>query len=105
MKVIPLTQGYVAVIDKVKYKFIKKYTWRVTRSGGKGRKHGEPYAATTIKGKKIYMHRLLMGLPEGLQVDHINKQTLDNRCENLRIVTQSENNRNRIKYKKTHRRK
>jgi len=44
--------------------------------------------------KNVMLHRLLTGAPEGLVVDHINHNTLDNRMDNLRVVTQSENVRN-----------
>lgn len=57
------------------------------------------------QGKKIYLHRFLMDSPEGLIVDHINHQTLDNRRENLRVVTHSENMKNRIKWYKIRNRK
>ena len=40
------------------------------------------------------MHRLLTGCPVNLEVDHINGKPLDNRLENLRIVTKSGNQRN-----------
>lgn len=39
----------------------------------------------------ILLHRLIMGFPEGLVVDHINDDPLDNRRENLRIVTRGQN--------------
>ena len=100
MKVIELNEGMVCVISRTDYHKVKKYSWRVSRSQGKGRKIGQPYAATIVKKKKIYMHRLLLGFPENMVVDHINNQTLDNRRENLRIVTQLENRRNAINVKK-----
>lgn len=41
------------------------------------------------------MHRLLMAAPPGLVVDHINRDSLDNRKSNLRLVTVQQNACNR----------
>jgi hypothetical protein len=54
----------------------------------------------TIDGKAKYktvlFHRIIMNVTETKQVvDHLNHNTLDNRKNNLRIVTIDENNRNR----------
>jgi hypothetical protein len=47
------------------------------------------------KQKKNYkMHRLIMGSPECLVVDHKNHNTLDNRKQNLRAITDDENKQN-----------
>lgn len=43
------------------------------------------------------MHRLIMGAPTKLQVDHVNRNTLDNRRENLRLCSASQNGYNRAK--------
>jgi hypothetical protein len=41
------------------------------------------------------IHRLVMGDPRGMCVDHINGDTLDNRKENLRVCTRSQNSQNK----------
>lgn len=43
------------------------------------------------------MHREIMNAPDGVQVDHINGDSLDNRKINLRLCTNAENLRNRGK--------
>lgn len=42
------------------------------------------------------MHRLIMDAKDGQKVDHINRNTLDNRKSNLRFVTQSQNMMNAV---------
>ena len=41
------------------------------------------------------IHRLVMGNPKEMDVDHINGDTLDNRKENLRVCTTSQNSQNK----------
>lgn len=58
------------------------------------------YASSKLKTDRyrscnIYMHRLIMSFPERLQVDHVNRNGIDNRLENLRIVTNTQNQLNK----------
>ena len=48
------------------------------------------------------MHRLIMGDPRGIYIDHVNHNTLDNRRENLRLATNQENQRNQLKQVRQH---
>lgn len=44
---------------------------------------------------RIFMHREIVNAPDGMEVDHINGNQLDNRRCNLRICTHAQNTRNR----------
>lgn len=53
------------------------------------------YARVTANGVGYRFHRWLFDVPDGLQVDHVNHNGLDNRASNVRFVTHSENMLNR----------
>lgn len=82
------------IIDKSDYNLIKDYRWSGIKNKSNSYYIGARYF--TEEGKKtILLHRLIMNCPKGMVVDHINHNTLDNRKDNLRICTQSNNNHNR----------
>lgn len=87
-----LTQGLFALIDWEDYRRLMEINVKWFAHSSRKRF----YAETKIKGHKIVkMHRFLMDCPEGLEVDHINRNGLDNRKVNLRIVTQAVNKQNK----------
>ena len=53
------------------------------------------YAKSMIFGKRVMFHRMVMNAPVEMEVDHINHNTLDNRRENLRVVSHIVNMANR----------
>jgi hypothetical protein len=85
---IPLSQGFHALIDDEDYDLVSSHKWYVKPGP---RPHYASYALTSIDGRTIYMHRLLLGFPQGLCVDHANGDGLDNRRSNLRLATASQN--------------
>ena len=78
------------IIDEEDIENISKYTWAVAK-----RHHGI-YAQVNTKNKPdgILLHRYIAKPKNGLCVDHINRNTLDNRETNLRVCTYSSNNNN-----------
>lgn len=53
------------------------------------------YVGVKIAGKNRLLHRVIFGASPGVQVDHINRDVLDNRRANLRLATRSQNGANR----------
>lgn len=84
---IPTTRGMFATIDSVSFPLLAKYRWYVHC------RFGRFYARATT-GNGIFMHRLILGFPNGLQIDHVNCNGLDNRKENLRLATPRQNQLN-----------
>lgn len=94
-KQIPLTRGYVAVVDDEDFERLSQFKWHVMPSGRR------MYAARSciIDGKRMnaYMHRLIIATPEGMDTDHIDGNGLNNTKSNLRTCTTAQNMRNRGK--------
>jgi len=44
---------------------------------------------------KLYLHRILMGSPEGMDIDHRDGNGLNNCRSNLRVATRAQNSANR----------
>lgn len=97
MKKIKLSQGFYATVDDSDYEELSKHKWCAQRN------KVNVYAFRIDKNsnpRSILMHRQIMGFPEkGFDVDHVDRNGLNNQRENLRVVTHSENLRNRRKSK------
>jgi hypothetical protein len=83
---IKLTKGLFALVDSEDFEWLNQYKWSAAK--------GVKYAASSINGRVVLMHRLISNAPEGMEVDHINGDGLDNRKDNLRICTSKQNHYN-----------
>lgn len=94
MKEIQLSQGKVTQVDDIDYEWLMQWKWYFN-SGYAARDSSLANGATR---QRIYMHRIIMNTPAGIEVDHINLDRLDNRRENLRNCSRVENSRNKKLY-------
>jgi hypothetical protein len=94
-RLIPLTQGFYAIVDAADYVWLMQWPWQA---------HYIPkmdtwYAVRTERGTRehITMHGLINGTPSGKHTDHENHVTLDNRRKNIRSASATQNAGNREK--------
>ncbi len=88
MRTIPLTQGKVALVNDEDYLYLSQFMWAAAKKAEtdtwyalRSKGHGHPRG----------MHVLILMPEGGLQVDHINRNGLDNRRTNLRVATNAQN--------------
>lgn len=90
---VPFSNGGGTIVDSKDMPLVMAFTWYKLSTG---------YAVCDVplkegKQKKIRLHRLLTGFSDE-QVDHINRNRLDNRKENLRLVSHRKNHQNRTNH-------
>lgn len=94
---VPLTRGYVALIDAADADEVLAHRWSAHQS------NANVYARRQVRveGRMAYiwLHRFLMQAPGNMQVDHINLDSLDCRRANMRLATQAQNSQNQRKRK------
>lgn len=82
--------GKYFIIDDEDFELVNKYYWHLDRQG---------YVRGVPKNRKlIRLHRLIMNPSKEKVIDHINRNPLDNRKNNLRICSQVQNMANRSAY-------
>jgi len=98
MKEIELTQDKVARVDDADFEELNKHKWRAMWDGNTW--YARRHSPRDINGKRhiIYMHRQIMGAQSGQEVDHRDRDGLNNRRRgpdgNLRLCTRGQNNAN-----------
>ena len=87
MKIIPLTQDEFTLVDDEDYDYLIQFEWYVANG----------YAMSQKDGFRMHHEiaaRMGLVLQPGYEIDHKNRDPLDNRRQNLRLVTRSVNNLN-----------
>jgi len=79
-----------AMIDLEDVGRCKQYKWHLRKTQG----NTDYVIASLPNNKKLHLHKFVMECDESEEIDHINMDGLDNRKENLRVVTHSRNKAN-----------
>lgn len=82
---IPLTKGRYAIIDAADFDRVARFNWCASVSGNRA------YAYGWMNGRRVSLHRFLANAPQGMVVDHIDHNGLNDRRSNLRICTVRQN--------------
>lgn len=98
-RLIPLTLGQIAIVDACDYEWLNQWSWFAVRQSNANTYYARRHLPKQPDGSRplILMHRLIMGDPDGMFVDHRDHDGLNCRRSNLRVATAAQNNRNRRK--------
>ena len=88
MPEIILSQGEVAVVDEEDFDYLNQWKWCVLKV------EKLCYAVRSIKGSVVLMHRQLLDVPKGEEIDHRDGDGLNNCRSNLRTCNHQQNHYN-----------
>jgi len=90
MKEIILTRGYKCYVDDDAYNVVNSYNWQAHTCNKSGVLASRGFSKLG-HSHKVFMHKLLAGVPAIFRVAHLNGNLLDNQYENLQILDYSGN--------------
>ena len=83
-KIIPLINGQITQVDDADYIWLSKYRWSILEDRS-GHLHPITRQGPHEQRKAIRMSRMIMKAPNGLQIEHVDMDSLNNQRLNLRL--------------------
>ena len=88
-----LTRDKVTLIDAIDHEWLSQWKWHICHDYAVRNQRAIDVGGH-LNRKLIYLHKFIINPPENMEVDHINKDRMDNRRCNLRMATHSQNQMN-----------
>jgi hypothetical protein len=87
-------RGGETLVSECDYDDVRPFSWQVKKTTT-----SNCYVQGRVNRMSYTLHRFILGLRhgDGIEADHINRNGLDNRRENLRLCSRMENNQNSVK--------
>ncbi len=95
MREIPLTKGFVALVDDNLYDYLMQWKWYAHRAAPGLKYYAKRSVWDGCRHKQIHMHRVIAGSTPGQRTDHIDGDGMNNQRYNLRSCTNAQNMCNR----------
>jgi hypothetical protein len=89
MKEISLSPGHVAIVDDIDFDRCAKIPWRLHRTNS-----GTYARCFSLPHRGLYLHHFICPPGNGQEVDHRDRDGLNNRRDNLRVCDSSKNKMN-----------
>lgn len=96
---LEISPGFFAKFDDCDHELVNSRKWHMSRTkrdremGHSGYVVWYSWVPYLNRSRTTTFQKLIFPPPEGMQIDHINGDKIDNRRENLRHITQGENAR------------
>lgn len=95
MKYIPLTKGYIAIVDNEDYEALNKFKWYAHKSLNTHyacrKRRKDELGSAWKKNVHVSMHREIMKVSKNMDIDHIDHNGLNCQKSNMRIVNHMQN--------------
>lgn len=88
---VKLKNNHTLLIDDADWNLVKNFKWTAHKKPPNNCYYAIATDYSSGKKKTIYLHNLLINKPSAFTIDHINGDGLDNRRQNIRLATKSQN--------------
>ena len=98
-RIIPLTQGQLTRVDAKNYEWLMGALWNTWRQPYTGTFYARLSSRLSGFPNHVMMQAAIRPAPQGMVVDHIDRDSLNNTEGNLRVATHSQNGMNHKQFR------